>query len=195
MPLYFGSTPIGKVSTDIKISGSVALPTMTNPASEEEIFEGYETIDARGNKKIGTFTITEEVDTQIDLIDQIKTALNGKTASMQSGVYSRVSYETCNVDVSTNTNFHVTYIGLENNMPVLKWTDPEQTSTNTHSLTNVMCGSYCIVQVMSTIPSYNTLTNAEYIETITGYGTIRYMVFRITANQGETAVISCYDND
>ncbi len=56
--------------------GDVNLPELTNPASEDQIFEGYEVIDEKGSKKTGTFTITEEVNTQTDLISQIKTKVN-----------------------------------------------------------------------------------------------------------------------
>ena len=63
------------------ISVGVDLPTLTNPASETEVFEGREIIDGEGNKKVGTFTIDNEVITQTDLITQIATALQTKASA------------------------------------------------------------------------------------------------------------------
>jgi hypothetical protein len=54
----------------------VELPELSNEATISEVFEGKEVIDSEGNKITGTFTITEEVDTQTDLIAQIKTKVN-----------------------------------------------------------------------------------------------------------------------
>lgn len=54
----------------------VSLPTLNNPATESEVFEGSEYIDQSGNKRTGTFTIEEELTVQDDLIAQIQSAVD-----------------------------------------------------------------------------------------------------------------------
>lgn len=57
-------------------SGGVELPELTTPAVASEVFSGKEYIDETGVKQTGTFTIDEELNTQTDLIAQLKTAAN-----------------------------------------------------------------------------------------------------------------------
>lgn len=58
-------------------STGVELPTLTTPASEAEVFEGYEYIDQEGAAKVGTFSIDTELETQDDLIAQLQSAVDG----------------------------------------------------------------------------------------------------------------------
>lgn len=61
-----------------KASGGVELPTLSSPASADEIFLNKETIDEDGNVLKGTFTIDSELETQGNLLAQIQIALEGK---------------------------------------------------------------------------------------------------------------------
>ena len=61
-------------------NNGVQLPSLTNPADVSEVFSGKEYIDESGSKQTGTFTIDDEVTEQVTLIEQIKTALQGKTS-------------------------------------------------------------------------------------------------------------------
>lgn len=54
----------------------VELPTLTTPAGEAEVFEGYEYIDQEGAAKVGTFTIEDELSGQGDLIAQIQSMVD-----------------------------------------------------------------------------------------------------------------------
>lgn len=63
------------------ISTGVELPTLDNPASEAEVFGGYEYIDGAGSKKSGTFTVEEEVNNLKSLASELLTALDGKASA------------------------------------------------------------------------------------------------------------------
>ena len=62
------------------ITGGVALPTLTSPASEDEIFLNKQTIDEDGNVLTGTFTIDTELNENEELITQIQEALVRKAS-------------------------------------------------------------------------------------------------------------------
>jgi hypothetical protein len=76
------------VAKDVYTTGAItvaAIPsqyiTTTDATAEaSEIFDG-ESAYVNGKKIIGNFTIADEMDTQGDLISQIQTALEGKTAA------------------------------------------------------------------------------------------------------------------
>lgn len=68
----------GEFTTNISGITGVELPSLDNPATNAEVFEGYEVIDGKGQKQTGTFTIESELDTQDTLITQIRSALRGK---------------------------------------------------------------------------------------------------------------------
>lgn len=67
-------------TTILSIPTGAELPTLANPATASEVFVGKEYIDASGEKKSGSFTISEEITEQDSLIEQIKAALRGKVA-------------------------------------------------------------------------------------------------------------------
>ena len=52
------------------------LPTLTNPATEDEIFLNKEVISADGNKLIGAFTLENELTAQDNLIAQIQSVVD-----------------------------------------------------------------------------------------------------------------------
>lgn len=66
-------------------SGGVKLPALTNPASASEIGEGYDAINAAGERMVGTgelaVNLAPELTTQDTLIADIMTALEGKSAA------------------------------------------------------------------------------------------------------------------
>lgn len=96
---------------DIEVTAEgTQLPALTNPAVEEEIFEGKETIDETGAVKTGTFTLASELTTQDSLIAQIKTALQGKAAGGSAGV------STCSVrcDLPYSEIYAIFYSAMEN---------------------------------------------------------------------------------
>lgn len=65
-------------------SGGVKLPALSNPASASEIGEGYDAINAAGERVIGTgelaVNLNPELTAQDALIANIMTTLEGKTA-------------------------------------------------------------------------------------------------------------------
>lgn len=58
-------------------NNGIELPTMSTPATADEVFLGRETIGQNGEIQIGTFTINSELTTQNDLIAQIQSTVNG----------------------------------------------------------------------------------------------------------------------
>ena len=97
-------------------SGGVELPTLSNPALEEEIFLDKQVIDETGSVKTGTFTIEEEIAEQNDLISELKTILSNKavvgdddvvapTGTIQiteNGIYDVARYASAEVNVPTS---------------------------------------------------------------------------------------------
>lgn len=65
----------------ISSEGGVELPELNELAEPEEVFLGKEYIDGDGQKKIGSFTIDDELTVQDSLISQIRDALNNKAGS------------------------------------------------------------------------------------------------------------------
>lgn len=92
-------------------SGGVELAPLTTPASEAEIFEGYEVYGDDGVKKTGSFTLSEPLTEQDALIAQILTALEGKAAGGgstepdPSELYQRVEYITSDGTAYILTDF------------------------------------------------------------------------------------------
>lgn len=127
-----------------------------------------------------------EISIQTALIAQIQATVDSLPEA-DSGSGS-ISYDTCIVEISTNINSSVIYSTLdENNKITMAWTTD---SINTHSLT-VICGSYIFIPIASTLPEYNILGDAEFVETLGGYSINRTMVFKING----TSTINCYDDD
>lgn len=91
----------GEFTTNISGITGVELPSLDNPATNAEVFEGYEVIDGKGQKQTGTFTIDEELTDQSDLISQISTLVATKANPSGGGTGE---------DVTTETNAYTTKI-------------------------------------------------------------------------------------
>jgi hypothetical protein len=74
-------------------SNGSSLPTLSNPATETETFEGYEFIDATGTKKTGTFTVETEATELESILDELLTAVDSKASG---------AVETCTVTINSN---------------------------------------------------------------------------------------------
>lgn len=59
--------------------GGITLPSLSNPATEDEVFLDQEYIDENGNKKTGAFTIESELTEQDTLINQLRTLVEEKS--------------------------------------------------------------------------------------------------------------------
>lgn len=130
------------------------------------------------------------------------TKLNQNTASLQeilaainnlpdAGSGGGGAVDTCTVTVSTNVNAAVVYSTTDGDGLLTT------AYTNNYEWENtltVACGSYLYVPINSSIPGHSIAGEAEYIECVGG-GIYRTMVFKITANAGETVIINCYDDD
>ena len=78
-------------------SGGVDLPELTNPAIEDEVFLNKEYIDSSGEKKIGTFSIDNELNVQDDIIAQIQAIVEQK--AIYNTVYVGTSVPTNDIGV------------------------------------------------------------------------------------------------
>lgn len=65
--------------------GGVDLPELTNPATASDLMAGKQMINGDGEAVDGTFTLETEMTEQDILIEQIKTALQGKSAGGGGG--------------------------------------------------------------------------------------------------------------
>lgn len=59
-------------------SEGIELPTLTNEGTSADLLSGKQLIDDEGQIVEGSFTIDDEINTQISLVSQIQTALQGK---------------------------------------------------------------------------------------------------------------------
>lgn len=118
---------------DIEVTAEgTQLPALKNPAVEEEIFEGKETIDETGAVKTGTFTLASELTAQDSLIYQIKTALQGKTAGGGGEVGGLTQYAKFTAKPTSNVIFTITNPlgGLAKKVSIRS---PEDSATETAS--------------------------------------------------------------
>lgn len=72
-------------------AGGVELPELTNEGTAADLLVGKELVDGDGNKVTGTFTIDSELTTQDNLISQIQTALQNKSAATGEDVTSETN--------------------------------------------------------------------------------------------------------
>ena len=136
-----------------------------------------ETAYVNGNKIIGTFTIDDEIATQESLINQINTALEGKSAG--SGGTTATAPDTCTFTLShvaNDTNLRFYYTAWENNTVVSKILTVSGTANN------VLCNSLIIA---------DTSTGAITKSAVFSNATMLYasndstmIVFRVTASAG-----------
>lgn len=169
--------------------GGVKLPELTNPATAAEIGEGYEAINASGEKMTGTgemaSALSDELTTQDTLIANIMTALEGKSAAsgasvdtctllMQSYAYafSATVYRDGVFSSELNTNYDAAY----------------------DTVTDVVCGS---VVVVITKGNYGVATNLSGITVLysisgmtgTDGATYNLFVLRVDAANGEIVTV------
>lgn len=90
---------LGDISIDVRET-EVGIDTSDATASADEIFSG-ETAYVNGSKVTGSFTIDSELSNQTDLINQIKTALEGKASSGGSTESNKSEIETCTFTLAT----------------------------------------------------------------------------------------------
>lgn len=62
-----------------KVTG-VTLPELSNEGTAADLLEGKEFIDSFGNKIVGTLSLDAEMAAQAELIEQLRTALENKSA-------------------------------------------------------------------------------------------------------------------
>jgi len=79
---------------------TISLPKLENPASEAEIFYGYETIDAAGNKKTGNFTIDNELIDQNSLLTSIVETLRMRVLEAAGMIVTDYDEETATLSLS-----------------------------------------------------------------------------------------------
>lgn len=167
-------------------SGNIKLPELINEGVASDLFNGKQLIDGDGQVVTGSFSIDAELTTQDDLIAQIQVAIDNLPEAGSGN--DSISYDTCAVEVSTNTSLSVIYSTIDENGKItMAWT---KDNSNTHLLT-VICESYIFVPIISTIPEYIINGDAECIEICPGYSNTRTMVFKING----ISTINCYDND
>lgn len=130
--------------------GGVELPTLSSPASESEVFKDKEFIDENGVKKVGIFTIDDELSTQQELLYTLEQLLLEKDLGGSSG--SNIA--TCNLTINYNIGYGcfmgVNYTKLnDGNLEVVTIDPFEEYNYSmgniTVTLENVVCNT--IVQI------------------------------------------------
>ena len=161
------------------------FPDMANPAIEEDVLEDKEYINSSGEKKIGTFTIEEEVATQEDLITQALMALDSKgTAS------GGASIGTCNVTIrSFNEIKALSYTSCVNGVCSTHFISLSALTPVT--LENIVCGSAITFINMY---DFNGFTHS-HDEALIGYYTSYMWVLSAPTEAGVNATIYIYDDD
>jgi len=93
------------------------LPTLINPAAEDEIFLNKEVIDKDGNKLTGSFTIDNELSVQNDIISQIQSAVN----NLPEAGGSVGTAGSCTVTITFNSNCteSLSFIGEGEYVPIV----------------------------------------------------------------------------
>lgn len=181
-------------------NGNIIVGSMPDNGSIESTMDGLDVKSIsipEGYTSGGTIslddTIDNEVDTQSDLIAQIASALDGKTAG---GSTETPTLDTCTVKFKTEGSpghLGAFYAALENGELVMKNAlMPDNSETICE---NVLCGTDFYIIVYTTYPGYRNLSGATFLEFYSGYGSTRYMRFHIDAAAGGLATIECYDDD
>lgn len=181
------------VAKDVYTTGVVTVGAIPNEyvnttdatATADKIFKN-ESAYVNGTKVTGTFTIDNEVNTQEDLLAELQTALNGKTA----GGSSEGNIETCSVTIEGLTHArYVSYTKLENGLITAKSININSVTSNSVTITECVCNSCLCVIYQNT---YTTAATSQ-AELLSSYSS--YYSFKITANAGSTAVIAFRDGN
>lgn len=149
-----------------KAGGSgIELPSLTNPANESEVFKDSEYINQLGNKKVGTFTLEEEITAQDNLIAQIQSALSGKVSGENSGKpeQSKTISITENGDYEILPDEGYTLSGVTVNVEIVEEDDFATnfqkveyiTSTSeTYIITDFIADNDCGVEMVASFPNF-----------------------------------------
>lgn len=197
---------------DVTAEGT-QLPTLENPAAEDEVFLDKQVIDQSGTVKTGTFTLSSELSTQDSLISQIKTALQGKAAGIvpsgaveiaENGTYDVTQYASAvvNVEATASTEAEVCevvgtpydlsnllraiYVGLDDNGQIKVY----DISPVPEKLERVLCGSVIAFKYDVSYTPTQTEGNTEFIAFYSGGAS-----YKLTAPNGGTASIEIRYND
>lgn len=92
----------------VKYSGNTLIDLTNDNVSPDRVFEGVTFHGADGESKTGTFTLTQEMSDQDDLIAQIKSALKGKASG---GGSSDVEVSLLTRDITKYSNPTLTTLG------------------------------------------------------------------------------------
>ena len=140
----------------VNSSGTVVTGTMPNNGSTSKTINGLETkfvTIPEGYTTGGTVTVDDTVDniadTQANLLEQIQSALQGK--SVPGGDSSGENIETCTVTVieSSNTYCHCFYSSYKDGVQSYNYAKPRM---GEYILTDVICGSLITVLYSTTVP-------------------------------------------
>lgn len=175
--------PVYIDTSDPGDSDAPLLPELTNPATESEVFDGFEYIDEAGSKKSGTFTVEEEVNNLKSLTSELLTALDGKAGA---GV------ETCAVSIidvggilTVNGVTFVCYSAYENGRIATEFRflpfEEDLGNSNLRAvLNNVVKGSQIVLYLDYTVSvSGENIVVGEHDTVAEDYG---YFIFSVTVN-------------
>lgn len=126
--------------------------------------------------------IRDEVADQTALIEQIKTALEGKSAG------GGVSVDTCTVEIGNVSTLTKAAVSATFNR-IIYHTTPMSVvevvgESDRKTINNVLCGTIIVVSSSNASHGMSDLDNAEFLLSVGGLG-----VYEITAQKGATATI------
>lgn len=167
----------GKAIAEPKLQDKTVVPSaVTQTITADSGYDGMSSVMVYGDSNL----LAENIAAGKTIFGIVGTASSGGDVGK------------CTAIISTNTSFAVIYSLVDKNNNVsTTWTTE---STTNHTIITAS-NSYIFVPVISTIPGYNISGQAEFITTLSGYSAHRTMVFKITAADGETVTITCYDDD
>ena len=124
--------------------------------------------------------------------ETIQNLINKANSLPDAGSGGGGGVETCTVITQSNVRHPVIYLTTQNQEQIVTYSDDYN---DPKTINNVVCGSNIFIPVASTIPAYSINGNAHYVDELGGYSIHRTIVFKITASQGETVTINCWDDD
>ena len=143
-----------------KTAGTV-LPSLSNPASEDEIFLNKEAIDKDGKKLVGQFTIDDEISTITTLIPQLRETVEGLPDAESGGGSSggeSSSGGTWSLSwTNSSEHVYVSHYAYTSNGIIYSLNGEAQDTT----ITNIPVGG--LVYLCITTPYYPNLTFSENI--------------------------------
>ena len=178
---------VNKIVLNTDDGEQVLVDLTGDSVSEGTLFKGETAHAANGEKIVGAFTLESEMSEQDALIEQIKTALQGKTAGGGGG--SGEGVETCNVTLNSfNDIGAVAYTSFEGGMTLPHMIKSDDKNI---TLTNVVCGS--------AIAFYNTYAfngfTHSHDSSVVGHYTHVMWVLSAPQTANVDATITIYDDD